>query len=65
MGSGLAFVLFDERRRPASSDNVYVQSNEADGTRVLAFRRDGDGTLTPIGSFTTGGAGSGTPHLQW
>lgn len=46
------------------SDNVYVQSNEADGNRVLAFRRDGDGTLTQIGSFTTGGAGSGTPHLQ-
>jgi 6-phosphogluconolactonase len=47
------------------SDNVYVQSNEADGNRVLAFRRDGDGTLTLIGSFSTGGgAGSGTPHLQ-
>jgi 6-phosphogluconolactonase len=46
------------------SDNVYVQSNEADGNRVLAFRRDGDGTLTQIGSFATGGAGSGTPHLQ-
>jgi 6-phosphogluconolactonase len=46
------------------SDNVYVQSNEADGNRVLAFRRDGDGTLTQIRSFTTSGAGSGTPHLQ-
>jgi 6-phosphogluconolactonase len=46
------------------SDNVYVQSNEAEGNRVLAFRRDGDGTLTQVGSFSTGGAGSGTPHLQ-
>jgi 6-phosphogluconolactonase len=50
--------------RPALSDNVYVQSNEAEGNRVLAFRRDGDGTLTQVGSFSTGGAGSGTPHLQ-
>jgi hypothetical protein len=46
------------------SDNVYIQSNEPEGNRVLAFRRDPDGTLTQRGTFSTGGAGTGTPHLQ-
>jgi 6-phosphogluconolactonase len=46
------------------SDNVYIQSNEPDGNRVLAFRRDPDGTLIQRGTFATGGAGSGAPHLQ-
>jgi 6-phosphogluconolactonase len=46
------------------SENVYIQSNEPEGNRVLAFRRDPDGTLVQQGTFATGGAGSGTPHLQ-
>ena len=46
------------------SDNVYIQSNEPQGNRVLAFRRDPDGTLVQRGTFATGGAGSGAPHLQ-
>jgi 6-phosphogluconolactonase len=46
------------------SENVYLQSNEPEGNRVLAFRRDPDGTLTQRGTFSTGGAGTGTPHLQ-
>jgi 6-phosphogluconolactonase len=45
------------------ADNVYIQSNEAEGNRVLAFRHDPDGTLTQRGSFSTGGAGTGAPHL--
>lgn len=46
------------------SENVYIQSNEPEGNRVLAFRRDPDGTLIQRGTFSTGGAGSGAPHLQ-
>ena len=46
------------------SDNVYVQSNEADGNRVLAFRRSADEMFTQLGSFSTGGTGTGTPHLN-
>jgi 6-phosphogluconolactonase len=42
---------------------VYVQSNEADGNRVLAYRREADGTLSELGSYATGGAGDGKPHL--
>jgi 6-phosphogluconolactonase len=46
------------------SDNVYIQSNESEGNRVLAFRRDPDGKLIQRGTFSTGGAGTGTTHLQ-
>ena len=46
------------------SDDVYIQSNEPEGNRVLAFRREPDGTLIQRGTFSTGGAGSGAPHLQ-
>jgi 6-phosphogluconolactonase len=42
---------------------VFVQTNEADANRVIAFRRDADGSLSELGSYATGGAGDGTPHL--
>ena len=42
---------------------VYVQTNEPERNRVLAFRRAGDGTLTPAGGYETGEAGDGKPHL--
>src|SRR6266511_224517 len=43
--------------------NVFVQTNEMDTNRVLAFRRNADGTLEQLGSYETGGAGDGVPHL--
>ena len=42
---------------------VYVQTNEPQRNRLLAFRRAGDGTLGPAGGYETGGAGDGKPHL--
>jgi 6-phosphogluconolactonase (cycloisomerase 2 family) len=42
---------------------VYVQTNEPEHNRLLAFRRADDGTLTPAGGYETGGAGDGKPHL--
>jgi 6-phosphogluconolactonase (cycloisomerase 2 family) len=42
---------------------VYVQTNEADENRVLAFRREANGSLSPLGAYGTGGAGDGEPHL--
>ena len=42
---------------------VFVQTNEADGNRVIAMRRDDDGSLSDLGSYATGGAGDGRPHL--
>lgn len=40
--------------------SVYIASNEATGNRILQFLRDENGTLTPGGSFQTGGLGTGT-----
>jgi 6-phosphogluconolactonase len=42
---------------------VYVQTNESGANRVIAFRRASDGTLAELGSYPTGGAGDGRPHL--
>jgi 6-phosphogluconolactonase len=44
-------------------DRIYVQTNAADENEVVAFDRNGDGSLTPLGRFATGGRGSGVPHL--
>lgn len=42
---------------------VFVQTNEADGNRVIAFRRGESGALSELGAYATGGAGDGQPHL--
>lgn len=47
----------------SSQAAVYVQTNEEDANRVMAFRRAADGTLADLGSYPTGGAGDGVPHL--
>ena len=42
---------------------VYVQTNEADGNRVIALSRGTDGSLQELGAYATGGRGDGKPHL--
>jgi 6-phosphogluconolactonase len=42
---------------------VYVQTNDAAGNEVIAFSRAEDGSLTPLGRYSTGGRGTGSPHL--
>jgi 6-phosphogluconolactonase len=42
---------------------LFTQTNEADGNRVVAFRRDEDGRLSEAVSVATGGRGDGVPHL--
>jgi 6-phosphogluconolactonase (cycloisomerase 2 family) len=42
---------------------VFTQTNEADGNRVIAFRRGPDGQLDGLESYETGGAGDGVAHL--
>lgn len=39
---------------------VYTLSNAADGNKVLAFSRAGDGSLRAAGEYATGGLGSGS-----
>src|SRR5687768_14472054 len=38
---------------------VYTLSNASTGNAVLMFARAADGSLTPAGSFATGGLGTG------
>jgi len=43
--------------------SVYVQTNDAEANDVLVFNRAEDGTLAPAGRYSTGGRGTGQPHL--
>src|SRR5262249_20062702 len=45
------------------SSAVYVQTNDATDNEVIAFTRADDGTLAPLGRYSTGGRGTGAPHL--
>jgi 6-phosphogluconolactonase (cycloisomerase 2 family) len=45
------------------NERVYVQTNDAERNEVIAFDRSGDGRLSPLGSYDTGGRGTGKPHL--
>ena len=45
------------------SPAVYVQTNDATGNEVIAFSRTQDGALAPLGRYSTGGRGTGSPHL--
>lgn len=47
----------------SNQGSVYVQTNESGMNRVIAFGRAEDGTLTQVGTYETGGAGDGVPHL--
>jgi 6-phosphogluconolactonase (cycloisomerase 2 family) len=49
--------------RTGDGAGVYTQTNDPGGNQIIAFRRSGDGTLTQLGAYDTGGRGTGTPHL--
>ena len=42
---------------------VYVQANDATDNEVIVFSRSEDGALAPAGRYSTGGRGTGVPHL--
>ena len=42
---------------------VYVQTNNATENEVIVFSRAEDGSLAPAGRYSTGGRGTGVPHL--
>lgn len=44
-----------------ASGAVYTETNAATGNAVQQFNRAADGSLTPTGTFPTGGVGSSTP----
>jgi 6-phosphogluconolactonase (cycloisomerase 2 family) len=45
------------------SPAIYVQTNDATANQVIAFSRAEDGALAPLGRYSTGGRGTGVPHL--
>jgi 6-phosphogluconolactonase len=49
--------------RAEVNERVYVQTNDAERNEVIAFDRSGDGRLSPLGTYETGGRGTGKPHL--
>src|SRR5205823_12645212 len=52
-----------ESERSFIVDAVYLQTNDSQKNEVIAFRRAADGKLSPLGSYATGGRGTGQPHL--
>jgi 6-phosphogluconolactonase len=42
---------------------VYLQTNDAEKNEIVAFRRDDGGELVKVGTYETGGRGTGKPHL--
>jgi 6-phosphogluconolactonase (cycloisomerase 2 family) len=46
-----------------SAGFVYTMSNAGSANAVLAYSRASDGTLTPLGTYPTGGRGTGQPRL--
>src|SRR5438874_12240054 len=61
--AGLAAVAFAAPARPAAASAspkaVYTSTNSPSGNEVVAFDRSGNGALQPVGSFATGGTGTG------
>jgi 6-phosphogluconolactonase len=45
------------------NERICVQSNDVQRNEVIAFDRAGDGRLTLLGRYDTGGRGTGKPHL--
>jgi 6-phosphogluconolactonase (cycloisomerase 2 family) len=55
-----AAALVGGQPAPAAKGNtraVFVQTNEAGGNRIAVYDRGADGTLTPAGTYATGGLG--------
>jgi len=45
------------------NNRVYVQTNDAERNAVIASDRSADGRLSPLGTYETGGRGTGKQHL--
>ena len=59
--NGLLEILGSEEEiglRSSPQSTVYTLSNEAAGNQVIAFTRNGDGTISETGRYDTGGAGT-------
>ncbi len=65
----LAIGLLLASSLPATAEThaaggAYAMTNASGGNAVVAYRRGGDGTLSLIGEFATGGTGTGRTRLS-
>ena len=60
LGTGTAASAHEGSHRSGFAPSAFIQSNAASGNTVLAYRRGADGSLTPAGSYPTGGLGAST-----
>lgn len=58
-GAMASVVDDDDDDGNRSTRAVYALTNSPNGNAVVVYRRAGDGSLTPDGSYTTGGNGTG------
>jgi hypothetical protein len=66
-GSNLGPAAASTLGFPGASNVVFVQTDNTAGNHVVAYQRAADGTLSPVGSYATGGlsgilAGSVVDH---
>ncbi|MBI3604832.1 MAG: beta-propeller fold lactonase family protein [Nitrospirae bacterium] len=54
-----AFAQGPQEANEAAAGAVYAMTNAPDGNKIVIFNRDENGTLTKVGSESTGGTGSG------
>ena len=47
----------------SNEKGVYLQTNDAEKNEIVAFRRGDGGELVKVGTYETGGRGTGKPHL--
>ena len=59
LGAALALAVPAVASAHSQAGFVYTETNSPTGNAVLGFARIADGALAPIGSFATGGLGSG------
>jgi 6-phosphogluconolactonase len=57
--AGTVPVFAQASEAPGTAGAVYIMDNDPSGNQVLAYDRASDGSLTFLGSFATGGLGSG------
>jgi len=54
---GAQAALADPGHGPGPGNLVFVQTNQQTGNQIVVFRRGGDGRLTRLGTYDTGGLG--------
>ncbi len=60
LGLGLGLALLGTAAKADDEGILFTMDNDASANHVLAFHRHPNGALTSAGSFSTGGAGTGT-----